>query len=123
MAALNLIEKLKKAANLKPAKKTVVLTNGEVVEFYCAPLTMAERQKAQAQAKNDDTNELALQLLVNKAVDDKGERLFNVSHISELKYMCREQDVQALMLAVISDSEEEEAPTDMKRTRKTTPEG
>lgn len=123
MAALNLIEKLKKAANLKPSKKTVVLTNGEVVEFYCAPLTMAERQKAQAQAKNDDTNELALQLLVNKAVDDKGERLFNVSHISELKYMCREQDVQALMLAVISDSEEEEAPTDMKRTRKATSEG
>jgi|TARA_Y100001972_G_scaffold51681_1_gene63375 hypothetical protein len=122
--ALSLIDELKKAANLKPTKRTVVLTNGKEVEFYCAPLTMAEREKAQAQSKNpDDTNTLALQLLVNKAQTKTGERMFNASHIAELKHFCKEQDVQALMLAVISDAEAEEEPTDMKRTRKATTEG
>tara|TARA_R100001443_G_scaffold4823_1_gene13441 strand:+ start:101 stop:472 length:372 start_codon:yes stop_codon:yes gene_type:complete len=122
--ALSLIDELKKAANLKPTKRKVVLTNGKEIEFYCTPLTMAEREKAQAQAKNpEDTNTLALQLLVNKAQSKTGERIFNVSHIAELKHFCKEQDVQALMLAVISDTEEEEEPTDMKRTRKATQEG
>ena len=121
---MSLIDELKKAANLKASKRTVVLTNGKTIEFYCTPLTMAEREKAQAQAKNpEDTNTLALQLLVNKAQTKTGEKCFNVSHIAELKHLCKEQDVQALMLAVISDTEEEEAPTDMKRTRKATAEG
>ena len=123
--ALSLIEQLKKAAALKPTKRTVVLTNGHVIEFHCAPLTMAERQKAQKDAKNDDTTEIALQLLVGKACDEKGEKCFNLSHIPELKHMCKEQDVQALMLAVMQEPDEEEAaaPTDMKRTRKAAPEG
>tara|TARA_R100000655_G_scaffold23983_1_gene48162 strand:- start:3192 stop:3566 length:375 start_codon:yes stop_codon:yes gene_type:complete len=123
--ALSLIEQLKKAAALKPTKRTVVLTNGQVIEFHCAPLTMAERQKAQKDAKNDDTTEIALQLLVGKACDEKGEKCFNVSHIAELKHLCKEQDVQALMLAVMQEPDEEgaAAPTDMKRTRKATTEG
>ena len=123
MAALNLIEKLKKAANLKPAKKTVVLTDGEVIEFYCAPLTMAERLKAQKDAKNDDTTEIALQLLIGKARTSTGEPCFTVADLPVLKHMCREQDVQALMLAVMQDPDVEEAPTDMKRTRKAASEG
>ena len=123
--ALSLIEQLKKAASLKPSKRTVVLTNGHVIEFHCAPLTMAERQKAQKDAKNDDTSEIALQLLVNKACDQNGEKCFNLSHIPELKHMCKEQDVQALMVAVMQEPEVEEAaaPTDMKRTRKAVTEG
>tara|TARA_Y100001970_G_C14248227_1_gene869831 strand:+ start:1917 stop:2291 length:375 start_codon:yes stop_codon:yes gene_type:complete len=123
--SLSLIDQLKKAASLKPTKRTVVLTNGQVVEFYCAPLTMAERQKAQKEAKNDDTTEIALQLLVGKACDERGVKCFNLSHIPELKHVCKEQDVQALMLAVMQEPDEEEvaAPTDMKRTRKATQEG
>ena len=123
--ALSLIEQLKKAASLKPSKRMVVLTNGHVIEFYCAPLTVAERQKAQKDAKNDDTTEIALQLLVNKACDQNGEKCFNLSHIPELKHMCKEQDVQALMVSVMNEPDEEEAaaPTDMKRARKAAAEG
>ena len=41
------LDRLKKAANLVPAKKTVILSDGSEFEFYCSPLTMAERERAQ----------------------------------------------------------------------------
>ena len=63
------IDKLKKAANLVPKKRVVVLSNGEEVEFYSKPLTMNERERAQKEAKSDDAGAFALQLLINKATN------------------------------------------------------
>jgi cell division inhibitor SulA len=57
------IDRLRKAANLEPVKKQVELSDGSVFEMWVAPLTMAERERAQKQAKSDDANAFALQLL------------------------------------------------------------
>ena len=108
------LEKLKQAANLKPIKREVELTNGDIFEFWSTPLTMAERERAQKGSK-DDLNAMALQLLIQKATDENGVRMFTAGHAAELKNECKDADLQALMLAVISEAEYEEVDTDPKK--------
>ena len=107
-SALRAIERLKKAANLVPSRKDVELNNGTTFTFWCRPLTMAERDKAQRTAKGDDANAFALQLLVDKALDEGGQRLFQSSDLVELKHEVRDEDLQKLMLAVLTSAEDEE---------------
>ena len=60
-------------------------------------------------------NQYALQLLVAKAQDEKGSRLFSPGDIADLKNSTRDEDVQAMMLAMLALREEE--PLDMKSSR------
>ena len=108
------LDRLRKAANLKASKKTVTLTNGDLFEFWSTPLTMAERERAQKDAKSDDINQFALQLLVMKAKDENGGRMFGPGDIAPLKQDVRDEDLQALMVAIMQEPEEE---IDMKSTR------
>lgn len=96
------LERLKKAANLVPVKRIVTLWNGDEFEFWSTPLTMAEREKAQKAAKSDDANLMALQLLVAKAQDEDGNRMFTSGEIAELKNEVRDEDLQAIMLALVT---------------------
>jgi hypothetical protein len=114
-ATTSALARLKKAANLTPIKRAVTLNNGEVFEFYSAALTMAERERAQKMPGGDDPNGFALNLLVTKAVDDAGQRLFQVGQIAELKNDVMDADLQALMLAIITNPEEAK-DLDMKST-------
>ena len=107
MATLNALERLKKAANLEPIKKEVTLSDGSPFTMYVTPLTMAERERAQRQARSDDTNAFALQLLINKALDENGQRLFKAGEIDILKNEVKDSDLQVLMLAVINAEEDE----------------
>ena len=100
------LDRLKKAANLRPVKKVVTLQDGSTFEFWRTPLTMAERERAQKGAK-DDVNAFALQLLILKAQDENGARLFSAGQAAELKHEVRDADLQTLMLAVIEDDSEE----------------
>ena len=100
------IDRLKKAANLEPKKKVVVLSDGSEFEMWVTPLTAAERERAQKQAKSDDANAFALQLLITKALDDSGSKLFAAGEIDVLKNEVKDKDLQALMLAVITDDDE-----------------
>lgn len=107
MATLNALDRLKKAANLEPIKKQVTLSDGSTFEMFVTPLTMAERERAQKQARGDDSNAFALQLLINKALDANGTKLFNPGEIDVLKNEVKDSDLQSLMLAVINAEEEE----------------
>lgn len=100
------LERLKKAANLTPTKRTVTLSDGTEFEFYSAPLTMAERERAQKMPGGEDTNGFALNLLVTKAVDDTGKRLFAAGEIAELKNEVMDSDLQGMMLAIITNPED-----------------
>ena len=101
---LSALDKLKKAANLTPIKKEVTLSNGEIFEFWCTPLTMAERERSQKIIKDkEDMNAFALTLFVQKATDENGQRLFQIGQMAELKNEVRDSDLQLLMLAVIQD--------------------
>ena len=114
------LAKLKKAANLQPIKRNVLLSNGDEFEFWATPLTMAQREKANRDSKSDDLNQFALQLLISKATDASGSRLFGPGDIADLKNQVKDSDLQSLMLAVIQEPEQEEEvkETDIKRTRK-----
>ena len=99
------IDKLRKAANLEPIKKEVELTDGTIFEMYVTPLTMAERVRAQRNAKSDDANAFALQLLISKATDENGQKLFSAGEIDVLKNEVKDKDLQALMLGVLTDED------------------
>jgi len=107
MPASNLraIDRLRKAANLEPVKKEVELSDGTTFEMYVTPLTMAERERAQRNAKSDDANAFALQLLLAKAQDANGQKLFSAGEIDVLKNEVKDKDLQALMLGVLTDDE------------------
>jgi hypothetical protein len=100
------IDRLRKAANLEPVKKQVELSDGSVFEMWSAPLTMAERERAQKQAKSDDANAFALQLLIAKALDENGTKLFSAGEIDVLKNEVKDKDLQVLMLAILTDDAE-----------------
>jgi hypothetical protein len=100
------IDRLRKAANLEPTKKQVELSDGSSFEMWVAPLTMAERERAQKNAKSDDANAFALQLLIQKACDENGSKLFSAGEIDVLKNEVKDRDLQALMLAILTDDSE-----------------
>jgi hypothetical protein len=106
------IDRLRKAANLEPTKKVVELSDGTDFEMWVTPLTMAERERAQKQAKSDDAGAFALQLLITKAMDESGTKLFSAGEVDVLKNEVKDKDLQSLMLAIITDESEE--PLDPK---------
>ena len=108
---LSALDRLRKAANLEPVKKEVTLSDGSVFEMYVTPLTMAEIERAQKQT-NNDANNFALQLLMQKALDENGNRLFRSGEVDVLKNEVKDSDLQKLMLAVINEDEEEIDPKD-----------
>ena len=110
MATQSALDRLRKAANLEPIKKEVKLSDGSIFEMYVTPLTMAERERAQKQARSDDANAFALQLLMNKALDVNGTKLFNAGEIDVLKNEVKDSDLQSLMLAVLNSDEEAPDP-------------
>jgi hypothetical protein len=75
--------------------------------MWMTPLTMAERERAQKRAGSDDANAFALQLLIAKAQDEVGKALFAPGEIDVLKNEVKDSDLQSLMLAILTDKEEE----------------
>ena len=106
-AKLNPLDRLKKASNLTAEKKVVKLTDGTEFEFWCAPMTMAEREQAQKGTK-DDANAFALRLFIRKAMDENGGRMFQAGQIDELKHEVSAENMDRLMLAMLPATEEED---------------
>ena len=109
------IDKLKKAARLDPVKREILLESGDEVVMWVTTLTAAERERAKKDARSDDPNAFALQLLVRKAKDSNGTPLFGPGDIADLKNAVRDSDLQKLMLAILGGDEDEDA-LDMKST-------
>ena len=118
------LDRLKKSVSMKAQSRAVELPDGSEFEFYMTPLTLAERARAQKQAKSDDATDFALQLLVSKAKDSSGVPLFNAGEIADLRNALPASVVEALMLQLIGEApEEEEEEFDMKSVEDGTSEG
>ena len=104
------IDRLRKAANLQATRKELTLSDGTVFEMWVTPLTLAEKERAQRMAKSDDANEFALRLLLTKAQDETGEKLFQLGEIDVLTNEVRDSDLQKLMLSIIQEEEEQIDP-------------
>jgi len=107
MATQSALDRLRKAANLEPRKKEVTLSDGSIFEMYVTPLTMAERERAQRAARSDDANAFALQLLIAKAQDENGRKLFSAGEVDVLKNEVKDSDLQKLMVAAVNIEEDE----------------
>mgnify|MGYP003143444851 CR=1 FL=1 len=105
------IDRLRKAANLEATKKEVTLSDGTVFEMWVTPLTLAEKERALKISK-DDSNDFILRLLLTKAQDQNGEKLFQPGEIDILKNEVRDSDLQKLMLSVVKEDEETLDPKD-----------
>lgn len=100
------IDRLRKAANFEPIKQTVTLANGEDLDFYVTPLTAAERERAQKNAKTDSANDYALQLLILKAKDENGQAMFRPGDAAVLKQEVEDEILQQMILKVLRPNEE-----------------
>ena len=116
-ASSRFIDRLRKAARLEPVKKEIVLASGDEVVMWVTPLTAAERDRARKNARSDDANAFALQLLISKARSESGSPLFTPGDVAALRNEVRDEDLQKLMLAVLGgDEDEEDQDSDMKST-------
>ena len=96
------------------------LKDGEetVLEIYWNPLTIAERESIIA--KSGDTasgDEFALNLMITKALDKDGKRLFQDGHKASLRREVNAGALQDIQLAMLNSGAEyklEEAKADLK---------
>ena len=113
------LERLQQGISMKPQRKAVVLPNGTEFEYWMTPLTLAERSRAKKQAKSDDVDDFALLLLVAKAMDENGARLFNAGDPAELRNAYPSNVVEALILQMLVDDQEEAADLSPKPSQPT----
>ena len=102
------IDRLKAAVHMQPEKKSVELPDGSDFEFYMTPLTLAQRKRAQKQAKSDDATDFALQLLINVARDENSAPLFTAGDLAEMRNSLPAQLVDKLMLVILGAVDEDE---------------
>ena len=121
------IDRLKSAVHMQPEQKSVELPDGSDFEFYMTPLTLAQRKRAQKQAKSDDATDFALQLLINVARDENQAPLFTAGDLAELRNSLPANLVDALMLEILGANDDEEEDEEevtpkssSKSSRKTT---
>nr|BAR23317.1 putative phage tail assembly chaperone [uncultured Mediterranean phage uvMED] len=98
--------------------KHVVESDGEaVLEVYWHPLTIAERESIQKKAGTDDAGDFALSLMIEKALDENGKRLFQDGEKAVLKNAVEAavlQDIQMAMLTSGTENKVEEAKANLK---------
>lgn len=88
-----------------------------VLEVYWHPLTIAERESIQKKSNSDDANDFALSMMIEKALDADGKRLFQDGEKAALKNAVDAsvlQDIQLAMLNSGADNKVEEAKADLK---------
>ena len=88
-----------------------------MLEVYWHPLTIAERESIQKKAGSDDANDFALGMMIEKALDADGKRLFQDGEKATLKNAVDASVLQEIQLAMLSSGSEnkvEEAKADLK---------
>jgi len=112
------VELLRNKFGVSQLYKHAVEQDGEVVlEVYWHPLTIAERESIQKNSDSDDGNEFALILMIRKALDADGNRLFQDGEKAVLKNSVEAAVLQEIQLAMMSsgaESKVEEAKADLK---------
>jgi len=91
--------------------------NKIIFSVYWHPLTIAEREAIQKKSTSEDANEFALQLMIEKALDKNGARLFQDGDKASLRREVEAVILQEIQLAMIEAGQTkgvEEAKADLK---------
>ena len=95
------------------------LKDGEetILKIYWHPLTIAERESIQKKTNTNDANDYALQMMIEKALDKEGAKLFQDGDKASLRREIEASVLEEIQLAMISagaDKEVKEAKADLK---------
>ena len=95
-----------------------VIKNGEVIfSVYWHPLTIAERESIIKKSGTEDNNDYALQMMIEKALDKDGKRLFQDGDKASLRREVSATVLEEIQLAMVNsgaDKEVKEAKADLK---------
>ena len=94
-----------------------VKENGEIIlTIYWHPLTIAEREAIQKKS-SDDVNDYALQMMIEKALDVDGKRIFQDGDKASLRREIEASVLEEIQLAMVqagADKGVSEAKADLK---------
>ena len=112
------IELLKNSFGVSQLYQHDVGKDGKIIlSVYWHPLTIAERESIQRKSNVDDVNDYALALMITKALDKNGDRLFQDGDKASLRREVEANVLQEIQIAMINagqDKEVEEAKADLK---------
>ena len=96
------IDLLKNKFGVSQLYKHDVIKDDELIfTVYWHPLTIAERESIQKKTGIEDTNDYALQLMIEKALDKDGARLFQDGDRASLSREVEANVLQEIQLAMI----------------------
>jgi len=111
------VDLLKNKFGVSQLYKHDVIKNDEVIlSVYWNPLTIAEREAIQKKS-SDDVNDYALQMMIEKALDEDGKRIFQDGDKASLRREVEVSVLEEIQLAMINagaDKEVSEAKADLK---------
>ena len=87
-----------------------------ILSVYWHPLTIAEREAIQKKS-SDDVNDYALQMMIEKALDEDGKRIFQDGDKASLRREVSATILEEIQLAMVNsgaDKEVKEAKADLK---------
>jgi len=112
------VELLRNKFGVSQLYKYQVEQDGAVVlAVYWHPLPIAERESIQKTSESEEANDFALGMMIRKALDADGKRLFQDGEKSVLKNAVEAsvlQEIQLAMLASGAEHKVEEAKADLK---------
>ena len=87
-----------------------------VLTVYWHPLTIAERESIQKKS-SDDVNDYALQMMIEKSLDEDGKRIFQDGDKASLRREIEASVLEEIQLAMVNagaNKEVKEAKSDLK---------
>ena len=98
-------------------KHEVVKNDKVIFSVYWHPLTIAERESIIKKSGTEDNNDYALQMMIEKALDEDGKRLFQDGDKASLRREVEASILEEIQLAMVNsgaDKEVKEAKADLK---------
>lgn len=120
---MNGLQTLKNAVSMKRTRRSIELENGAIFEWWMTPLTLAQRERATRLAgkNSEDPIAVALNVLVLKAEDETGNKLFVLADVAELKNDFPETVISQLVVEIFrdtaSDADEEGEEVDFSQKK------
>ena len=112
------VDLLKNKFGVSQLYKHDVIKNDEVIlSVYWNPLTIAERESIIKKSGSDDLNDYALLMMIEKALDADGKRLFVDGDKASLRREIQSSILEEIQLAMVNagaDKEVKEAKAELK---------
>ena len=112
------VDLLKNKFGVSQLYKHDVKQNDEIIlTIYWHPLTIAERESIMKKSGSEDLNDYALLMMIEKALDKDGNKLFQDGDKASLRREIQSSVLEEIQLAMVNagaDKEVKEAKADLK---------